>query len=122
MASQPLDIVRAELSASPRDHEYLDLGDTGAWSDGQKRQVADELMRAGDGGDARVAAALLGLLPETELVRAWEYLLAQAPPAVGVEAGWQLLEKAPRSFAGAPFVAALRDGPLLGHAETRAVG
>lgn len=121
MASQPLDIVRSELSASPRDHEYIDLGDTSAWPDGEKRKAADELMRAAEAGDSRVPAALVGLLPETELVRAWEYLLANASPAVGVEAGWELLEKGPRSFASAPFVAALRDGQIVGHAETRAV-
>lgn len=78
-------------------------------------------MRAREEGDARVPAALLGLLPPQQLLHALEYLLANAPPAVAVEAGWQLLEKGPRSFASAPFVAALRDGQIVGHGETRAV-
>jgi hypothetical protein len=121
MASQPLEIVRAELSASPREHEYLDLGNIDSWSAADKQGAADELMRAAEEGDARVPAALLGLLPPQQLLHSWEYLLSNAPPDVAVEAGWQLLEKGPRSFASAPFIAALRDGQIVGHAETRAV-
>jgi hypothetical protein len=121
MSAQPLDIVRMELSRSPREYEYLDLGDTSGWSDADKQAASDELMRAGEEGDARTPAALRGLLPRLQLVHSLEYLLANALPAVAVEAGWQLLDEGPRSFAGTAVAAALRDGKLMGHALTRAV-
>ena len=68
MPSQPLDIVRAELDASPRDHEYIDLGNVSTWSAADRQSASDELMRAGEDGDARVPAALNGLLPPAQLV------------------------------------------------------
>ena len=116
----PLDIVRQQLGTSARDNEYIDLGDTSAWPDGEKRRAADELMRAAEGGDARAPGALWGLLPAAELTRAFEYLLKAAPPAVRVEAGHELLKQGPRAFA--PAVGdALRDGQLPGHAQTRGI-
>ena len=121
MSAQPLDIVRTELSRSPREYEYLDLGDTGSWSAADKQAASDELMRAAEKGDARAPAALRGLLPKLQLVHSLEYLLANAPPAVAVEAGWQLLDEGPRSFAATPVAASLRDGKLMGHALTRGV-
>jgi hypothetical protein len=120
MASQPLDIVRAALSTSPRDYEYLDLGDTSGWPDGERRRAADELIRAGEKGDQRAPAALWGLLPLKDLRAAFEHLLSVAPPAVRAEAGWQLLTKLQSELETA-FGDSLRDGQLVGHAQTRAI-
>ena len=116
----PLDIVRAQIGTSARDNEYIDIGDVSSWTDEDKRRAADELMRAADGGDARAPAALPGLLPQAELTRAYERLLKAAPPAVRVEAGFELLRYGPRTFA-AVVGGSLRDGQLPGHAQTRAI-
>ena len=121
MAAQPIDVVRTELNRSAREYEYLNLGDTTAWSAAEKQTASDELMRAAEEGEARAPAALVGLLPPLQLVHSLEYLLANAPPAVAVEAAWQLLDIGPRSFASAPVVDALRDGRIPGHAQTRAI-
>jgi len=121
MSAQPLDIVRGELNRPVREYEYLDLGDTTAWSAADKQAAADELMKAGENGDTRAPAAVRGLLPPQQLVHSLEYLVANAPPAVAVEAGWQLLENGSRSFASTPIATALRDGKLFGHTLTRAV-
>ncbi|MBN1945902.1 MAG: hypothetical protein JW797_09505 [Bradymonadales bacterium] len=95
--NQPLDVVRAALSTTPREREYLELDTTG-WSDSDKALACAELVSAAKTGDWRVPAVLWTVLGGSKLENTLKDLLNAAPPRVRVEAGWELLRLLQDSF------------------------
>ncbi len=87
--SQPLDDLRALLSTTPHEREYLDVR-IDSWSGDDVASGLDLLMQAALVGDHRVPAVLRAFLQGDALRVRLVELLEQAPDRVRVEAGWEL--------------------------------
>ncbi len=117
--STPVELVTSLLATTPRDLEYLDLGDSLKWSAGDRAKVAALLVTAAEGGDARAPAALVGVLDEGALAVALSSLLAASQLGVRLGAGealGKLVQRAVSDHIVPELVTGLADDNQLGRA------
>lgn len=117
--STPVELVTSLLATTPRDLEYLDLGDSAQWSDGDRAKVAALLVTAAERGDARAPAALVGVLAPEALGAALSRLLAASQLGVRLAAGealGRLVQRAVSDHIVPELVAGLADDNQLARA------
>lgn len=115
----PVDLVTSLLGTTPRELEYLDLGDSTSWSEDDRAKVAALLVTAAEGGDSRAPGALVGVLADGPLAVELSGLLAASQLSVRIAAGeglGRLVERSVADHIVPDLLAGLADDNLLARA------